>query len=99
MKIPSSTPPVNALNDEIENGLNQSSVGSIEPAGWLAYTLTRATTAKRTSVKTSTVRRIFCVRADSSVPFQQIHVMTAIQATPIARTAHLLSAAPSQPKS
>ncbi len=39
------------------------------------------------------------MRADSSVPFQQIQVINAIQATPIANTAHLLAAAPSRPKS
>ena len=43
-------------------------------------------TAKTVSVITSIVSRICCRRADSSIPTQQIQVMTTIQATPIAST-------------
>ncbi len=68
MKIASSNPPLSALRLEMSNGLNHENCGVTECAGWLAYTLTRATTAKMTSVVNSIPSRNCCVRAESSIP-------------------------------
>ena len=67
-----------------ENGENQSSwtcddVGGAVPA----YTLTRATIAKSIRVMNSAPSRNCWSRAESSIPRQQIHVITTIQPTPM----------------
>ena len=99
MKIPSRTPSISAVHDSA-NGLNQSSCGWIDAAGALPpYTLASATTANRARMRTSAVSRICCVRAESSMPRQQIHVISAIQTTAATMIAKVEFAAESQPKS
>src|SRR4051812_1740642 len=100
MKTASRTPEVSALVESIANGENHESSGLIEPAGAVpAHTRVRATTAKMPSVTTSAVSSHCCVLALSSMPMTQIHVMIAIQTTPMIVTAHIVSAADCQPNS
>src|SRR5580700_2781298 len=78
MKIPSSSPFASALNPS-EKGLNHSQLKCSDPVGWPLYTFAIATTAKSASTTISAPSRNCCTRADSSMPRQQIHVISAIQ--------------------
>jgi hypothetical protein len=60
--------------------------------------LISATIAKIASVMISAASRNHCSRAESSIPIQQMMVMTAIQITPTKVTQKVLAAAPSAPK-
>src|SRR4051812_33771244 len=82
------------------NGLNQDS------DGWMArlpacplYTFTRQTTENTARVTSSRPSRITWVRTDSSMPTQEIQVITAIHAQPAMVVAHRLFARLSNPSS
>src|ERR1700681_3985949 len=89
MKTASSTPLISGVMPMLK-GVNQPACGSkggnldppSTPCGWSTYTVTSATIAKATSVTNSIPSRNCCVRAESSIPRQQIQVMTTIQITP-----------------
>src|ERR1700741_3789272 len=72
------------------NGLNQLRETCIECAPGLAYVLMSATTAKRTRAPSSKPSRICWVRAESSMPFQQIQVRRMMKTTPRLVTARVL---------
>src|SRR2546421_11473957 len=80
------------------NGLNHDSDGWTASSPALpVHTRTSATTANTASTNSSSPSRITCVRADSSMPTQAIHVMARIQAQPSAVTAHVLAARSDSP--
>src|ERR1700761_749760 len=81
------------------NGLNHSSEMPVECGPGLAYTLISATTAKTTRMVISKPSRICWVRAESSMPFQQIQVSSTMKMTPRIVTSSVLAAAASRPNS
>src|ERR1700751_4474259 len=81
------------------NGLNHSSEMPVECGPGLAYTLMSATTAKMIRIDISKPSRIRWVRAESSMPFQQIHVSSTMKMTPRMVTSSVLAAALSRPNS
>ena len=100
MKIAMSTPPISADVESISNGFSHERLGStaLGPAV-PAATLISAMTANSVSVTSSAPSRPTCMRADSSMPRTQIHVISAIQTTPTAVTAAVDAAADCQPTS
>src|SRR3954465_10267668 len=97
MKIAMRIPLVRALNESISKGFVHQNDGSTAvPAASPLATLTSATTAKMPRVTISKLSSTTWVRADSSMPMQQIAVITASQATPTAVTAAVELAALSQ---
>src|SRR3954454_1706786 len=89
MNTARSTPLISALSDTPEKGENQLRSTWLEAAGAEPpYTLISATTAKIISVMNSAPSRNCWVRADNSIPRQQIHVITAIQTTPTSVTSN-----------
>src|ERR1700760_4816650 len=89
MSVPALTP----------NGLNHSSEMPVECGPGLAYTLMIATTAKMIRIDISKPSRICWVRAESSMPFQQIQVSRMMKMPPSRMTSNVLADALSKPNS
>src|SRR3954451_1710025 len=99
MKMPSSTPSSSGVSP-IANGLIQPQLGWIE---WVApfpvYTLSSAAAANAARIVISAPSRNCCTRADSSIPRQQIHVISAIHTVEPIRSAVVFVGPASQPTS
>ena len=90
---------MNPLTPPKPDGLSHDTDGCTDPAMSPPYTLISATTANSTSTASSVTSSTICVRALSSMPTTQIHVMPMMNATPSASVAQLLSPAWFHPKS
>ena len=98
MNSASSTPFESSDADRL-NGFIQLSEGVIDPAGWFTNTFTSAQIEKPTRITISAASITNCVRADSSMPIQQITVIATMYAQPRAMIAHVLEASASRPNS
>src|SRR5512138_3589796 len=99
MKMPSSTPSTSAWKLETWKGLSHEKLNGTSVSTLVVATLTNATTENSASVSTSAVSSHRCVRALSSMPMTQIHVIRTIQRTPMIDTAHAVEAALVMPNS
>src|SRR4030081_1831111 len=97
MNTAARTPAVSALEPPKPVGTSHESDGCTEPLMSLAYTFTIATTLKSTRTPSSVNRNTSCVRALSSMPTTQIHVIDRMNRTPSARLHQVLLARLSSP--